>query len=150
MRIVAVVGADLTRRTAAVEKLVAGLTARGAGVGVAVYRVFGRPEAEDDPAARYARAGASQVLVNRGKEPCFQQRLAGLTPLRRVAARYFNAQDVVLGDGYLDPGEWISVGPPPAGRDDGLLAVIGEAGGGFPSFPPRDIAPLADLLLGEK
>jgi hypothetical protein len=92
------------------------------------------------------------VLVTRGREISFRVRVAGLTPLRRVAARYFNNMDVVLGDGYLDPGERILLAsgpgkiPPELLADPGLIGVVGEADG-VPCFMPGALEGLADLLL---
>lgn len=152
MRIVAVTGDSAGARAAAVEELVRLISARGGKVAVAVHRVMGASGDKSSPAVAFSRAGASRVLVTRGKEISFRERLAGLTPLRRVAARYFNNMDVVLGDGYLDPGERILVAagsgkiPPELLHDPGLVAVVGEADG-VPCFSPGALAGLADLLL---
>jgi len=157
MRLIAVVGEDLSLRSRVIKELIRGIVARGGKVGVAVHRVIGRESEKDNPGQGYTGAGASQVMVTRGKEISFRLRLAGLTPLKRVAARYFNSLDILIGDGYLDPVEKIMV-VSPGGKisdklksDPELLAVVAATGGTYDvlCFSPEKLGDLADMLLSQ-
>lgn len=103
-RLIVVGGKRKADRTRLIEEIIPRLVKRGLKVGVVVHRLISAgEETGGGETERYSRAGASQVMITRGKEIGFNTKRGVLTPLQRVAARYFNAVDLLLADGYFDP-----------------------------------------------
>ena len=98
-------GSDRAEREEVLERLTSALSAAGFKVGVAVHLPLALEEekGEGNGARRFSRAGAVQVLITRGKDAALRGKQGGLTPLKRIGARYFNAADILLASGYFDP-----------------------------------------------
>jgi molybdopterin-guanine dinucleotide biosynthesis protein len=104
-RFLIVAGPDRSEREEVLEKLVSAFSAAGYKTGVAIHRTLEEEEKgrEGEGYKRFSRAGAVQALITRGKETALRGKQGGLTPLKRIGARYFNAVDVLLAAGYFDP-----------------------------------------------
>jgi len=100
-RFLIVAGPDRAEREEALMKLIAAFSSSGYKTGVAIHRTL--DDGGECSAKRFSSAGAAQVLITRGKETALRGKQGGLTPLKRIGARYFNAADILLASGYYDP-----------------------------------------------
>ncbi|MCX6348301.1 MAG: hypothetical protein NTV79_02205 [Candidatus Aureabacteria bacterium] len=104
-RLLIIGGSDRAEREEVLERMTSALSAAGLKVGVAIHAPIAAEEGtgEREGALRFSRAGAVQVLFTRGKDTALRGKQGGLTPLKRLGARYFNAADILLASGYFDP-----------------------------------------------
>ena len=102
MLLVIIVGSDVGEKAVLIKELTAELARRGLTVGVVLHRLRGAG-GEEGEAKKFSAAGAHQVMITTGKEPVLHNKQGGITPLQRVAARYFSSVDILLADGYHDP-----------------------------------------------
>lgn len=100
-RFLIVAGSDRSEKEEVLERLADAFSSAGYKTGVAIHRTL--DDGEAGGAKRFSAAGAVQVLITRGKETALRGKQGGMTPLRRIGARYFNAADVLLAAGYFDP-----------------------------------------------
>ncbi len=100
---VIIVGSDVEEKAVLLKKLTAGFARRGLTVGVVLHRLRGSVNGDGEEVKKFSDAGAHQVMVTTGREPVLYNKQGGITPLQRVAARYFSSVDILLADGYHDP-----------------------------------------------
>jgi len=158
--LLSIVGKSYPAKLDVMEKLTAALVRRNLKVGAAIHRLVGADGgAGDGEAKRLAAAGAGQVLVTRGTEAVLRGKHGGITALKRAAARYFNAADILLAIGYLDPVDKLEVCSPggtvrfDSSPDAGLLAVVGDGISPtppIPSFRPNEVEDLAALIIAAR
>jgi len=155
VKFLAVSGGDALSREATIVALVGGFSRKGWRVGVVSHRILGSGDEAGGAPRNYAAAGAVQVLASRGREIVPPQKIAGLTPLRRAAARYFNAVDLLISEGYLDPVPRVVVqdarGKSPLlfRKDPSVVAEVGKergGDGGPPVFEPGEPEALVEFL----
>jgi len=156
-RLILIEGERKADRSRLIEELLPHLAKRGLKIGVVVHRRVGEGEEPGGrDTERYSRAGAAQVMFTRGTELGFSTKRGGITPLKRVAARYFNAVDILLADGYFDPVPRIEVDLSGEEREmeklyrPGLLAAVFKRscpGAPVPVFSLFELEKLVNLIL---